>query len=78
MENKFKLAALAYYDKGFSVIPLRPKNKMPIITEWQKYCTTRATRGEIEAWWTGTPDANIGIACGPANGKFLFVVDQDV
>ena len=78
MENKFKLAALTYYDKGFSVIPLRPKNKMPIITKWQTYCTTRATRGEIEAWWTETPDANIGIACGPANGRFLFVVDQDV
>jgi archaellum biogenesis ATPase FlaH len=78
MENKLLKMALAYHDKGFSVLALTPKNKMPIMSEWQKYCAIRSTREEIEAWWTTTPNANIGIACGPANSRFLFVVDQDV
>jgi putative DNA primase/helicase len=78
MENKLKKAALEYYDKGFSVIPLQTRNKIPIPNGWQKYCTIRATREEVEKWWNSMPNANIGIACGPANGRFLFVIDQDV
>lgn len=78
MKNKLKAAALAYHDKGFSVIPLRPREKIPLYPGWQKYCTALATREEVEMWWTKNPTANIGIACGPANGRFLFVVDQDV
>ena len=78
MESKLKTVALAYHDRGFSVIPLGLKSKIPFLPKWQWYCTTRSTRKEIEAWWTENPNANIGIACGPANGKFLFVVDQDV
>ena len=76
--NKLKEHALLYNKRGFSVIPVTPHGKNPIIDEWQKYCTVRSTPEEIERWWRKTPNANIGIACGPANGRFLFVVDQDV
>lgn len=76
MENK--QIAINYHNKGFSVIPLRPKEKIPLLGGWQKYCQVRSTREEVELWWSETPDANIGIACGPANKGYLFVVDQDV
>lgn len=78
MENKFKTEALGYHKKGFSVIPLKPQSKIPMLTHWQQYSTTKSTVEEIEKWWTETPNANIGIVCGPAGGRFLFVVDQDV
>ncbi len=73
--------ALSYNTKGFSVIPVRPREKAPMYLGWQKYSTTRSTKEEIEQWWKATPNANIGVALGPANGtdgRYLFVVDQDV
>lgn len=63
---------------GFSVIALKPRSKIASVKNWQQYCTTCSTAKEIEIWWRHNKDANIGIACGPANRKFLFVVDQDV
>jgi hypothetical protein len=80
-KNEFLRSALEYNSHGFSIIPVRPKNKAPIPAGWQKYSTTRSTREEIEQWWKDVPEANIGIALGPSNGtdgRHLFVVDQDV
>ncbi len=80
-QNELLKTAMEYNTKGFSVIPVRPRNKAPIPNGWQKYSTTRSTKEEIEKWWKDIPDANIGIALGPANGtdgRQLFVVDQDV
>lgn len=79
--NEFLSAALRYNTKGFSVIPVHPRSKAPIPTGWQRYSTTRSTKEEIERWWTDRPNANIGFALGPASGtdgRYLFVVDQDV
>lgn len=81
-ELKTKLNwALYYQNLGWSVIPIHPRDKAPILGGWQRYSTTRSTKEEVKQWWKKTPDANIGIALGPANGadgRHLFVVDQDV
>src|SRR3989344_35579 len=80
-QNELFKTAVEYSTKGFSVIPVRPRSKAPIPTGWQRYSTTRATKEEIDQWWKDVPDANIGIALGPASGtdgRHLFVVDQDV
>ncbi|MDO8514224.1 MAG: bifunctional DNA primase/polymerase [bacterium] len=79
--NKFLTAALKYDAAGFSVIPVRPRDKAPLPVGWQRYSTARSTKEEIERWWKDTPNANVGIALGHANGtdgRYLFVVDQDV
>lgn len=81
-EIKTKLDwALHYQNLGLSVIPIQPRNKAPIPVGWERYSTTQSTKEEIGQWWGKTPDANIGIALGPANGadgRYLFVIDQDV
>ena len=80
VDNKFLKAAIEYNRVGFSVIPLWPRTKKPMLSEWSKYSTARSTQEEIEQWWKEMPDANIGIALGPSNGedgRYLFVVDQD-
>ena len=81
IENVFLEAALRYNAAGFSVIPIRPRDKAPMWKGWEKYSTAQSTIHEIEAWWEVAPNANVGIALGPANGvdgRYLFVVDQDV
>ena len=67
--------ALKYYELGFSIIPLTPKGKSPLISSWKQYQTTRATADEIKAWWTKTPTANIGIITGRVSN--LTIVDCD-
>lgn len=75
MANPFMLAALEYEAKGYSVIPLKPKDKTPLIPSWTPFQTERATREQIGEWWRTWKDANIGIVTGAVSG--LFVVDCD-
>ncbi len=66
--------ALKYLAMGVSVIPLRPRDKTPLIS-WQEFQTRLATVDEATKWWTQTPDANIGIVTGRISR--LAVVDLD-
>ena len=54
--------ALTYAEMGWRVFPCIPKNKKPLIKEWQKESTT--DKEQIKEWWTKHPKANIGIATG--------------
>ena len=61
--------------REFSVIPLRPRDKKPLLASWAEYQRRRPTEEEVEQWWTQWPDANIGIVTGAVSG--LVVVDVD-
>ena len=66
--------ALHYLRMGFSVIPLEPRGKKPLI-QWAEYQKRLATEDEVRGWWAKTPDANIGIVTGKVSG--IGVVDLD-
>jgi KaiC/GvpD/RAD55 family RecA-like ATPase len=59
---------------GFSVIPLRPKEKLPLFS-WAEFQKRRANESEITKWWTDYPHANIGIVTGKVSS--VAVVDLD-
>ncbi|KXT73383.1 putative replication protein [Streptococcus sp. DD10] len=61
--------ALQYQKLGFSVIPINPKNKMPLIGFADKPAMTPA---EIENFWDGYPNANIALRT-----TNFFVIDID-
>lgn len=66
--------ALAAAQRGWPVFPLTPRSKKPpLVRNWERAATTDP--GQIRAWWEQWPDANYGIATGPAG---LLVVDLDV
>ena len=75
MANSMLDFALAYADAGLAVFPLRPHDKRPATANGFKDATRDPSI--IEKWWTRTPDANIGIACGERSGG-LVVLDFDV
>lgn len=65
-------AALYYAEQGLKVFPLRPGTKIPF--PGSRGFHDASTQPEVvTAWWTDTPDANIGIATGSA----VDVVDID-
>jgi hypothetical protein len=67
--------ALRYLAMGWSVMPLRPRSKEPLLSSWTKYQTERASVTEATAWFAQTPDANLAIITGAVSG--LGIVDVD-
>jgi len=66
-------AALAWAALGFKVFPLSPESKIPFKGS-HGHLDATGDAGQIRAWWTDAPDANIGIACS-ASG--VYAVDTD-
>jgi hypothetical protein len=69
--------ALDYLARGWSVIPLRPRDKKPALASWKEYQTRRPTEEEVRSWWQRWPDANIGIATGAVSGIIVLDVDGE-
>ena len=65
---------LALYDMGFSLIPLKPRDKTPL-TGWRAYQKLRAAHSDVAAWFKATPNANVGVVTGAISG--LVVLDLD-
>ena len=72
--------ALSYAAQGFTILPVNPATKAPLIKNW----TNRPDKGEfgsskdldqVTAWWTQWPTACVGLRTGKVNG--IVVVDID-
>lgn len=74
MTNIMLEVALKYLALGWSVIPIQPKSKSPLL-DWKKYQTVRATEAEVREWFKKYPTMNIGIVTGKISG--IVVVDVD-
>jgi len=66
-------AALEYARHGIPVFPLLPNGKTPLTAHGFKDATI--DEAKITAWWTSTPDANIGMPTGLVTRR--SVVDED-
>ncbi len=74
--NPKKSAALRYREHGCSVIPIRSRDKRPLIP-WEKYQTERACENQVEQWWDEHPDANPAIVTGEVSGVDVIDIDSD-
>lgn len=64
-----------YISKGFSVIPLKPKDKKPAIETWKVFQTYKPTDDNLKVWFGNSSDNNIAIVTGEISG--IAVVDFD-
>jgi hypothetical protein len=69
-----RAAAHAYAAGGWSVIPIEPRGKRPVVS-WLEFQSRVADAEEIDAWFRRWPEANVGIVTGRVSG--LVVVDVD-
>lgn len=75
--SPFQLAARRLRDNGYSVVPLRPGMKFPILKEWSKYCVEPADEDTFRLWM-GWPECNVGLCLGLASGVMALDFDDDV
>jgi hypothetical protein len=73
-ETAIAEAALAYAARGWSVIPMQPHGKRPLVA-WREFQHRMAGSDEIRHWFRRWPDANVGIVTGRISG--IVVVDVD-
>lgn len=66
--------AKRYLAQGWSVLPLRPRDKRPLIL-WEHLSSERPSEADVDAWFRRWPDANIGIVTGEISN--LVVLDVD-
>lgn len=64
-------AAVQAARHGFPVFPLKPRQKTPLRSGWQRSATTDLDK--VEETWDATPEANVGIRCGSG----LVVIEAD-
>jgi hypothetical protein len=67
-------AALDYAARGWSVIPIEPHGKRPVVA-WQDYQRHPAPAARVAGWFRRRPQANVGLVTGAVSG--LVVLDVD-
>jgi len=64
-----------YHNRGYSIIPIRPRTKSPSC-EWKRYQTSRASKEELDNWFSSNRRASVGIVTGSVSGG-LVDIDLD-
>jgi bifunctional DNA primase/polymerase-like protein/primase-like protein len=71
--TEMRAAAQDYWQRGWSVIPVEPRGKKPLIA-WKRYQTKRATEEDLDDWFADD-GPNLGIVTGSISGIAVLDVD---
>lgn len=66
--------AAEYVNNGWSILPVRPDEKRPYMSNWLQYQNSRATPDMVDSWFSNLTGAGIGLV----TGKISNVVVLDV
>ena len=76
MSNKFLDAALGYIERGFSVVILGYRDKMPVTVHTPNGLNDATTDPDtVRKWWNLTPKCNVGAVCGGDSRKIAIDLD---
>ena len=76
MATTIDLAA-EYVDSGWSVLPVKPEEKRPFMTNWLQYTKTRATKEIVTGWFSNLSGAGVGAVTGRVSNMVVLDVEAD-
>ena len=68
--------ALDYVSFGWSILPVKPEEKRPYMTNWLQYNRTRATPEMVENWFRSLSGAGIGAVTGKVSNMVVLDVES--
>lgn len=68
--------ASEYVDNGWSVLPVKPEEKRPYMTNWLQYTRNRASKETVENWFANLSGAGIGVVTGRISNIIVLDVES--
>lgn len=65
-----------YLESGWSVLPVKPEEKRPYMTNWLQYNRSRVSKDVMESWFTNLTGAGIGIVTGRISNLVVLDVEN--
>lgn len=75
--NDISSYAHQYRKLGLSVIPVKSRDKTPLLSSWLPYQEELPTDQEINQWFEKWPSCNVGIITGRISGLVAIDIDSD-
>ncbi|MBI1744682.1 bifunctional DNA primase/polymerase [Candidatus Acetothermia bacterium] len=69
-------AALDYLHRGWSIIPIKPRDKRPLV-DWAEFQSRRPTEDEVRSWFERWPEANVAIVTGAISNIIVLDIEAD-
>lgn len=68
---------MEYVEHGWSVLPVRPEEKRPYMTNWMQYTHVRADKDTVTKWFTNLSGAGVGVVTGKVSNMVVLDVESD-
>lgn len=69
--------ACEYVDNGWSVLPVKPEDKRPYMTNWLQYTRTKANKPTVTNWFNNLAGAGIGVVTGKISNMVVLDIESD-
>lgn len=77
LNNDIVDRVLEYVNLGWSILPVRPDDKRPYMTNWLQYQKTKADRNLVTSWFSSLSNAGVGLVTGRISGVVVLDVEHD-
>lgn len=65
-----------YIDSGWSILPVKPDEKRPYMTNWLQYTRTRPGKQLVSNWFNNLSGAGVGLVTGKISGVVVLDVEN--
>lgn len=74
--NSVLAQANEYIDQGWSILPVKPSEKRPYMTNWLQYQHIKAAKEMADSWFTSLTGAGVGMVTGRISGVVVLDVES--
>lgn len=65
-----------YIESGWSILPVKPEEKRPYMTNWLQYNKVRASKDTVDNWFTHLTGAGVGAVTGRISNMVVLDVES--